>query len=134
MRQRYRLSAAKVRAIKRPGRYPDGGGLYVQAISTKGGTLSTAYVMRYAIDGRERWMGLGSTQDVSLSDARTTAEEARNVIKTQGLDLSPTARRSAWHVLPLSFTSAVSKKCLTSLSTLAATGGAQSTPSNLLTA
>ncbi|MDI1363349.1 MAG: integrase arm-type DNA-binding domain-containing protein [bacterium] len=68
-----RLTAMTVRHLAGPGRYHDGGGLYLQ-VTPSGGK---SWIFRYAIDRRERQMGLGPIEFVSLSQARELAREAR---------------------------------------------------------
>ena len=66
-----------------PGRYTAGGqkGLCLQV--TKAGTRS--WLLRYQIDKRERWMGLGPHPLFSLKEARERAEAERKKIKS-GID------------------------------------------------
>jgi integrase len=47
--------------------------------------LAKSFTLRYARDGRERWMGLGSAYTVSLKAARDKALEARRLLD-QGID------------------------------------------------
>lgn len=61
--------------------YADGGGLYLQ-VSRSG---SKSWIFRYAMEGREREMGLGPLHTVSLSEAREFALEARK-LKLRGID------------------------------------------------
>ena len=82
-----KLTAAQVRHAK-PGRHGDGRGLYLQVI---GG--SKTWVLRYEHRKRERWMGLGSAEFVSLAQARERAFELRRQLKDQGID--PLERRRA---------------------------------------
>ena len=82
-----KLTAAQVRHAK-PGRHGDGRGLYLQVI---GG--SKTWVLRYEHQKRERWMGLGSVEFVSLAQARERAFELRRQLKDQGID--PLERRRA---------------------------------------
>jgi integrase len=56
-------------------RQPDGGGLYLR--TTESG--SAGWVFRFQLDGRERFMGGGSVQDVSLREARAWAAEQRRI-------------------------------------------------------
>jgi integrase len=56
-----------------PGRYGDGGGLWLE-VSASG---ARHWTLRYQIDGRARWMGLGSVKLVTLADARERARVAR---------------------------------------------------------
>ncbi|MGB8628883.1 MAG: Arm DNA-binding domain-containing protein, partial [Xanthobacteraceae bacterium] len=51
-----RLTALKVQAKDlAPGMYPDGGGLYLR-VTPEG---ARNWVLRYMLNGRPRWMGLG---------------------------------------------------------------------------
>lgn len=61
--------------------YADGGGLYLQV--SRSGTKS--WIFRFALNGREREMGLGPLHTVSLSEARDLALEARK-LKLRGVD------------------------------------------------
>jgi integrase len=56
-----------------PGRYGDGGGLWLE-VSASG---ARHWTLRYQINGRARWMGLGSAEVVTLADARERARVAR---------------------------------------------------------
>ena len=88
MAETNKLSARKVSTTNDPGRYADGGGLYLQV----GATGSKAWLFRFMLDGRSREMGLGALADVSLSEARVAATAMRKVVK-DGTD--PIARREA---------------------------------------
>jgi integrase len=88
MRELGRLTAAKVAAVKEPGRYADGYGLYL-AISK---WRTKSWLLRYQIAGRCREMGLGSLADVSLMEARKAAQKARRLL-IDGVD--PIDERSA---------------------------------------
>ena len=70
------LTHAKVKALKTPGRYGDGGGLYLNV--AKSGSKS--WVQRIAIDGRRRDVGLGGFPAVSLATARERASQNRDAI------------------------------------------------------
>ncbi len=59
-----RLKALTVTRTKKPGMYPDGGGLYLQV--TKTGTKS--WLFRFMLHGRARVMGLGPLHIISLSN------------------------------------------------------------------
>jgi integrase len=69
------LTARKVERTKTPGRYRDGliKGLLLQI--ARGGSKS--WVLRYERDGKEHWLGLGSTADFNLKEARERARTAR---------------------------------------------------------
>lgn len=73
-----RLSAKAVNAVKAPGYYPDGGGLYLQ-VSVTG---SKSWIFRYMLESKQREMGLGSYQDVSLSEARQKRDDFRKLART----------------------------------------------------
>ena len=81
MRSMSRLSALFVGRAKEPGMYADGGGLYLQV--SQSGTKS--WIFRYALNGREREMGLGPLHTITLADARNLAMEARR-LKLSGID------------------------------------------------
>ena len=70
------LTAAKVKALKAPGRYGDGSGLYLNV--ARGGSKS--WVQRIVVDGRRRDIGLGGLPAVSLARAREQALENRTAI------------------------------------------------------
>src|SRR5690606_31875137 len=69
-----RLSARAVETLG-PGKYADGGGLWLHKREDGGGQ----WVFRFTIHGRRREMGLGSIGSVSLREARTEAERWRAV-------------------------------------------------------
>lgn len=71
------MTALFVRHIHRPGRYSDGGNLYLQVRSRnrKGPkfAVTKSWIFRYVRQGRQTWMGLGPYPDVSLAEARELA-------------------------------------------------------------
>jgi len=71
-RENNRLSAIGL-ANKKPGFHPDGRGLYL-SVNPSG---SRSWIFRYMLRGRSRDMGLGSFPDISLSEARNAATDAR---------------------------------------------------------
>jgi integrase len=77
----HRLSPAKVRHAKPGARsaamYCDGGGLYLQVSRGASGTIHRSWIFRFAVDGRDRQMGLGSIDVVGLAEARERAADAR---------------------------------------------------------
>ena len=75
-----RLTARKV-ATAKPGKYSDGGNLYL-IVSPSG---SRKWVLRFTWLGRGKEMGLGAAATVSLADARENAASARRKI-AQGLN------------------------------------------------
>ncbi len=70
------LSATRIRSLKKPGRYSDGGGLLL--FIGKSGRKS--WVQRITIAGRRRDIGLGSYPSVSLAGARRKAMENRAAV------------------------------------------------------
>lgn len=75
-----RLSAMRVAKISAPGRYGDGGGLYLRVAEypTKEGLArSKNWLFRFERAGRERLMGLGSLDTLTLAEARERARECR---------------------------------------------------------
>ena len=80
----HKLSPAVAKNAK-PGMHSDGGGLYLQATQSADGTISRSWIFRFALKGRERHMGLGTLQMVSLAEARRAAADARK-LKGQGID------------------------------------------------
>jgi integrase len=63
------------RLCKRPGRYHDKDGLYLQV-----GTRGASWLFRYQQHHRERWAGLGSLKSVDLESARRKARAARELL------------------------------------------------------
>jgi integrase len=82
------LTDRTVRTAK-PGRYSDGTAKGLMLVVRASRTRS--WVLRYQIGGRRRDMGLGPYPEVSLSDAREKALDARRLIKRDGKD--PIAER-----------------------------------------
>ena len=69
------LTVKGIEALKEPGYYADGGGLYLQV--TDGGR---SWVFRYARARKRRDMGLGPLDLVSLAEARDKALSARRLL------------------------------------------------------
>ncbi len=82
------LSATRVRALKKPGRYSDGDGLHL--FINKSGRKS--WVQRITIAGRRRDIGLGAFPSVTLAKARQKAYENRAMV-AEGRD--PLAEKHA---------------------------------------
>ena len=82
-----KLKPLEVERETRPGKYPDGDGLYLVVASA----TSKNWSYRYWKDGKQRWLGLGSLKDVSLKDARLARDAARLRVKgdrsTPGVDI-----------------------------------------------
>jgi integrase len=82
-----RLTALKVERAKEPGMYADGGGLYLRV--TPEGTKN--WVLRFMLNGRPRWMGLGPLAIYGLHEARGKALDARR-LRHEGIDPIETRR------------------------------------------
>ena len=75
------LTYLKIKSLKTPGRYPDGGGLYLN-ISKNG---KGSWTFRYNRFGKSKELGLGSVRDVPLAEARKQRDRTRVMI-FKGLD------------------------------------------------
>ncbi|MGA0594920.1 tyrosine-type recombinase/integrase [Enterovirga sp. CN4-39] len=91
-----KLNARGVATISQPGRYSDGGGLYLQV--DPGGARRWLFI--YRSGSKQREMGLGSIGAVSLADARRKRDEARKQL-ADGLDPIDTRRKAAAEVAPV---------------------------------
>ncbi|MER9028204.1 integrase arm-type DNA-binding domain-containing protein [Mesorhizobium sp. M0674] len=60
-----------------PGKYSDGGGLWLHKRPDGGGQ----WFFRYTVHGRRREMGLGSSAEVPLKEARGGAERSRAIVR-----------------------------------------------------
>lgn len=78
-----KLTALAVKALVKPGRYTDGGGLmlFVRAPSAAGREPRRSWVLRYRSGTQRRDMGLGDYPDISLAAAREKAGIARELIR-----------------------------------------------------
>jgi integrase len=77
-----KLTAKRVlRFLKKPGRYADGDGLYLQ-VNTPG---RGSWILRYERAGRERAMGLGALVNFNLAEARQRAKAKRQLL-ADGID------------------------------------------------
>ena len=72
-----KLTATFVKAAP-PGKYSDGGGLWLIKRADGGGQ----WMQRVTVHGRRREMGLGGIYDVSLKDARALSDQARKLAVT----------------------------------------------------
>ena len=86
-----KLSVTKIKALVAPGRYADGGTLYLNV--APGG--SKQWVQRLTIGGRRHDMGLGGWPVVSLAEARETAFENRKLVRRGGDPLADKRRAKA---------------------------------------
>ena len=78
-----KLSAVAIRRLKKPGRYSDGGGLYL--FIKKNGERFWVFRYRDRTTQKHRDMGLGPERDVSLKEARDKAVECRSALR-EGVD------------------------------------------------
>lgn len=68
------LSARFVETVSKPGRYADGGGLYLHV--SDGGRAR--WVLLYMVNAKRREMGLGSARDIPLAEARKRRDANRS--------------------------------------------------------
>ncbi|MDK9697152.1 MAG: tyrosine-type recombinase/integrase [Siculibacillus sp.] len=88
-----KLNDRQVKAIKADGLHACGEGLYLQIKGSARG-----WIFRYQTAGKRRDMGLGSTSEVGLKDARDAVEGAKRTIRA-GLD-PVDARRAERPTIP----------------------------------
>lgn len=101
-----KLTVSKVRQTLEPGRYGDGGCLYL--VVAPGG--SKHWVARLTIHGRQTDMGLGGVSYVTLAEAREKAAQLRKIARAGGdprterkreqITFSEAARRVHANLLP----------------------------------
>lgn len=75
-----KLTTRKVQGNLKAGMHGDGGGLYLKVLPTGG----RSWQLRCRVHGRVRYMGLGSAEFVSLSEARKAAHHYRGVARAGG--------------------------------------------------
>jgi integrase len=90
-----KLTALKVKSAK-PGRHGDGAGLYL-LVSPRG---AKSWMIRVQANGVRRDIGLGSTADLTLEEAREKGRELRKVARAGG---DPIAARDKNDTAPPSF-------------------------------
>lgn len=83
------LTAVQVKAVKEPGRYTDGNGLYLVVHETG----AKRWLLRVVIGGRRRDMGLGNAGLVPLAEARDKAIAARKLARDGGDPIAERARQ-----------------------------------------
>lgn len=81
MKCEYRLTSKAIEHLLDPGKYFDGGGLYVEVTKTG----SKLWRLKYRINGKERRASLGTWPDVTLKEARQRAAETRERVR-MGVD------------------------------------------------
>lgn len=87
-RQEKRLDPLTIKSIKKPGRYADGGNLYL--VVDKNGSKRWVFLFRW--DGKLKEMGLGGFATVPLAEARKRAKDAQDL---RAAGLNPIAEREA---------------------------------------
>jgi hypothetical protein len=70
----HKLTARSVATLSKPGRYSDGGGLFLVV----SGSGARKWVFRFRLPGKRHDMGLGSAQEITLARARQLAAAARS--------------------------------------------------------
>jgi integrase len=88
------LTAVGIKALKKPGRYADGNGLYLK-ISRSG---AKRWELRTVVRGKRCDIGLGGLKLVSLAEAREEARKYRQVARNDGDPLAE--RRRSRLVVP----------------------------------
>jgi hypothetical protein len=87
---RHVLRDIDIKNLKAPGKYCDGGGLYLQISSHKNRTK--AWIFRFGFDKRTRDMGLGPYPRITLKQAREFADKHAALIQL-GIDPIEERRR-----------------------------------------
>jgi hypothetical protein len=82
------LTAVQIRALKKPGRYADGNGLYLKV--TKSG--AKRWELRTVVGGKRCDIGLGGLKLVSLAEAREEARKYRQMARNDGDPLAEKRR------------------------------------------
>jgi integrase len=70
-----KLNGKQIRNAK-PGYHADGGGLYLQKRESGPGS----WIFRYARNGKETWLGLGSLDTINVTEAREHARQMRQML------------------------------------------------------
>jgi integrase len=71
-----KLTAMRVQKARKKGLYGDGNGLWLQV----GRCGTKSWLLRYMLNGKPRYMGLGAVHSVSLLEARERARQARSLL------------------------------------------------------
>jgi integrase len=82
-RTRNKLTARGVGALSKPGKYSDGGGLYLR-IDSDGSSVRRRWIFRFVWRDRKREMGVGGYPEVSLADARKARDAAERIVQVGG--------------------------------------------------
>ncbi len=81
-----KLTALALARPMKSGLHPDGDGLYLQV----GGSGARSWIYRFTLNGKQRYLGLGSLTAIPLKRARELAAQARQ-LRAEGID--PVDRR-----------------------------------------
>src|SRR4051794_19949167 len=102
-----RLTPLKIARESIPGRYADGGGLYLIVSPTKDPRAVTrAWAFLYMRDKKRRELGLGSVHDVPVATARAKAAALRAVLDAGGDPKTELRREQAEAAPPVTFKAA----------------------------
>ena len=85
-----KLTKAKVKAARKPGRYADGNTLYLYVTPTR----SKSWVQRLTVNGRRCDIGLGPWPVVTLAEARDVALDNRRLVRDGGDPLADKRKAS----------------------------------------
>ena len=83
-----KLTTIAVNAIKEPGRYGDGEGLYLEV----GRTGAKSWILRVTVYGKRRDIGLGGVSWVPLAEAREKARALERSQRTAAIRSRPATR------------------------------------------
>ena len=75
-----KLSPPAVKALKKPGRYADGNGLYL-VVNPSG---NKKWILRTVVQGKRTDIGLGGISTTTLAKARKSAAEMREIARDGG--------------------------------------------------
>lgn len=89
-----KLNALSAKRMTKPGRHADGSGLYLHIAETG----SKSWILRVTVKGKARTIGLGSTLDVTLAEAREKATQLRKVAKAGGDPIAERDGKDHHHV------------------------------------
>ena len=90
------LSSVAVRNLRSAGKYYDQHGLFLRIEPTG----SRRWVQRLNIDGRQREMGLGSADLITLAEARSIALDNKKLVKLGGDPFAAKKKRRAYQPFP----------------------------------
>ncbi|NEU96954.1 DUF4102 domain-containing protein [Bradyrhizobium sp. UFLA 03-164] len=88
------LTVVQIRALKKPGRYADGNGLYLKVAESG----AKRWELRTVVRGKRCDIGLGGLKLVSLAEAREEAQKYRKMARDDGDPLAE--KRRARRVMP----------------------------------